>query len=208
MCKTCVIGSFWDGLSQFSQTVSKHPRMHQKTSEMVQKYFQNGKILLKRCAIFFNFLHILMLSYCIQNPDAVDSYWSQDHPTWSNFRMVPYPTVLRLIDLLSDDKYDTVPKQPPPSVPSVPSKQSQKTKAELKQKPAATGGVALSTSSSRTSLHEVPPPDDPLEEQNIWCEMLLLEGRKTNNKIAEGFVWWLDKNLDATIHKVKIIYLS
>ena len=122
--------------------------------------------------------------------------------------MVPYPTVLRLIDLLSDDKYDTVPKQPPPSVPSVPSKQSQKTKAELKQKPAATGGVALSTSSSRTSLREVPPPDDPLEEQDIWCEMLLLEGRKTNNKIAEGFVWWLDKNLDATIHKVKIIYLS
>ena len=57
-----------------------------------------------------------MLSYCIQNPDAVDSYWSKDHPTWSNFRMVPYPTVLRLIDQLSDDKFDTVPKQPPPSV--------------------------------------------------------------------------------------------
>ena len=122
--------------------------------------------------------------------------------------MVPYPTVLRLIDLLSDEKYDTVPKQPPPSVPSVPSKQSQKTKAELKQKPAATGGVAPSTSSSGTSLHEVPPPDDPLEEQNIWCEILLLEGRKTNNKIADGFVWWLDKNLDATIHEVKIIYFS
>ena len=52
------------------------------------------------------------------------------------------------------------------------------------------------------------PPDDPLEEQNIWCEMLLLEGRKTNNRIAEGFVWWLDKNLDSTIHEVKKIYLS
>ena len=120
--------------------------------------------------------------------------------------MVPYPTVLRQIDLLSDAKYDTVPKQPPPSVPT---KQSQKTKAELKQKPAASNeGVTASTSSSGTSLHEVPPPDDPLEEQNIWCEMLLLEGRKTNNKIAEGFVWWLDRNLDATIHEVKIIYLS
>ena len=61
-------------------------------------------------------------------------------------------------------------------------------------------------------LLEVPsmrsPPDDPLEEQNIWCEMLLLEGRKTNNRIAEGFVWWLDKNLDSTIHEVKKIYLS
>ena len=148
-----------------------------------------------------------MKSYCIQNPDAVDSYWSQDHPTWSNFRMVPYPTVLRLIDQLSDDKYDTVPKQPPPSVPTK-QQQSQKTKAELKQKPAATGGVAPTTSTSASSLHEVPPPDDPLEEQNIWCEMLLLEGRKTNNKIAEGFVWWLDKNLDSTIHEVKIIYLS
>ena len=120
--------------------------------------------------------------------------------------MVPYPTVLRLIDLLSDDKYDTVPKQPPPSVPS---KQSQKTKAELKQKPSAsTGGVQASTSSSGSSLHEVPPPDDPLEEQNIWCEMLLLECRKTNNKIADRFVWWLDKNLDAIIHEVRIIYLS
>ena len=126
--------------------------------------------------------------------------------------MVPYPTVLRQIDLLSDAKYDTVPEQPPPSVPT---KQSQRTKAELKQKPTtaaaatgATGGVAASKSSSGSSLHEVPPPDDPLEEQNIWCEMLLLEGRKTNNKIAEGFVWWLDKNLDATIHEVKIIYLS
>ena len=149
-----------------------------------------------------------MWSYCIQNPDAVDSYWSQDHPNWPNFRMVPYPTVLRQIDLLSDAKYDTwiIPEQPPPSVPT---KQLQKTKAELKQKPpASTGGVQASTSSSGTSLHEVPSPDDPLEEQNIWCEMLLLEGRKTNNKIAEGFVWWLDKNLDATIHEVKIIYLS
>ena len=120
--------------------------------------------------------------------------------------MVPYPTVLRQIDLLSDAKYDTVPEQPPPSVPT---KQSQKTKAKLKQKPSAsTGSVTASTSSSGTSLHEVPPPDDPLEEQNICFEMLLLGGKKTNNKIAEGFVWWLDKNLNATIHEVKIIYLS
>ena len=78
-----------------------------------------------------------MLSYCIQNLDAVDSYWSQDHPNWPNFRMVPYPTVLRQIDLLSDAKYDTVPEQPPPSVPT---KQSQKTKAKLKQKPSASTG--------------------------------------------------------------------
>ena len=120
--------------------------------------------------------------------------------------MVPYPTVLRQIDLLSDEKYDTVPQQPPPSVPT------KKTKAELKQKPvstSSTGGVVPGTSSSSTSLHEVPPPpDDPIEDQNIWCEMLLLEGRKTNNKIAEGFAFWLDKNLDSTIHEVKNIYLS
>ena len=124
--------------------------------------------------------------------------------------MVPYPTVLRQIELLSDAKYDTVPEQPPPSVLT---KQTQRTKAELKQKPTAaaagaTGGVAASKSSSGSSFHEVPPPDDPLEQQNIWCEMLLLEGRKTNNKIAEGFAFWLDKNLDSTIHEVKIIYLS
>ena len=121
--------------------------------------------------------------------------------------MVPYPTVLRLIDQLSDDKYDTVPKQPPPSVPTK-QQQAQKTKAELKKRPAATGAVAATSSTSSSSLHEVPPPDDPLEEQNIWCEMLLLEGRKTNNRISEGFVWWLDKNLDSTIHEVKIIYFS
>ena len=114
--------------------------------------------------------------------------------------------------MLSDAKYDTVPEQPPPSVPT---NQAQRTKAELKQKPTAapsssgaTGGVAPSKSTSGSSLHEVPPPDDPLEEQNIWCEMLLLEGRKTNNRIAEGFVWWLDKNLYSTIHEVKKIYLS
>ena len=118
--------------------------------------------------------------------------------------MVPYPTVLRLIDQLSDDKYDTVPKQPPPSVPTK-QQQSQKTKAELKQKPAASGGVAPApASTSASSLHEVPPPDDPLEEQNIWCEMLLLEGRKTNNKIAEGFVWWLDKTLIQQFMRLKL----
>ena len=75
--------------------------------------------------------------------------------------MVPYPTVLRQIDMLSDAKYDTVPEQPPPSVPT---KQAQRTKAELKQKPTAapsssgaTGGVAPSKSTSGSSLHEVPP---------------------------------------------------
>ena len=59
MCKSCVIGPFGDGLNQFSQTVSRYPRMHPKTSEMVRKYFQNDKILPKRfqngaqfCSIF------------------------------------------------------------------------------------------------------------------------------------------------------------
>ena len=112
--------------------------------------------------------------------------------------MVPYPTVLHLVEGLSDNLYNTIPAQPPPSVP--------KTKAALKQQ--SQEQPQPSKSSSGTELHEVPPPDDPLEEQSIWCEIMKLEGRKTNNKIADGFVNWCKTNMDSIVLEVNIfIYM-
>ena len=111
--------------------------------------------------------------------------------------MVPFPTVLHLVEGLSDNLYNTIPAQPPPSVPSV-----TKTKAELKQQ--SKEPPQACKSSSGTELHEVPPPDDPLEEQSIWCEIMKLEGRKTNNKIADGFVNWCKTNMDSIVLEVKI----
>ena len=108
--------------------------------------------------------------------------------------MVPFPTVLHLVEGLSDNLYNTIPAQPPPSVP--------KTKAALKQQ--SQEQPQASKSSSGTELHEVPPPDDPLEEQSIWCEIMKLEGRKTNNKIADGFVNWCKTNMDSIVLEVKI----
>ena len=111
--------------------------------------------------------------------------------------MIPYPTVLHQVESLSEDLYNTIPTQPPPSVPV------QKTKAQLKQ---GTGSKESqpqpAKSSSGTALHEVPPAGDPLEEANIWVEILKLEPRKTNNRIAEGFANWLKTNMDSTPHEV------
>ena len=112
--------------------------------------------------------------------------------------MVPYPTVLHQVESLSEELYNTIPAQPPPSVPP------QRTKAQLKQ---GTGSQSSepnlpAKSSSGTELHEVPPDGDPLEEANIWVEILKLEPRKTNNRIAEGFANWLKTNMDSTLHEV------
>ena len=112
--------------------------------------------------------------------------------------MVPYPTVLHLVESLSENLYNTIPAQPPPSV--------HKTKAELKQQ--SKEQPQASKSASGTELHEVPPPDDPLEEQSIWCDIMKLEGRKTNNKIADGFVNWCKTNMDSIVLEVNIfIYM-
>ena len=105
--------------------------------------------------------------------------------------MVPYPTVLHLVQNLSENLYNTIPAQPPPSV---------RTKASLKQQ--SQEQAQASKSSSGTELHEVPPPDDPLEDQSIWCEIMKLEGRKTNNKIADGFVNWCKGNMDSIVLEV------
>ena len=48
-----------------------------------------------------------------------------------------------------------------------------------------------------------PPPDDnPLEEANVWCDILKLEGRKHSNLVAEGFVNHLKKSIDSTLYEV------
>ena len=111
--------------------------------------------------------------------------------------MIPYPTVLHQVESLSEDLYNTIPAQPPPSVPV------QKTKAQLKQGTSSQESQPQpAKSSSGTELHEVPPAGDPLEEANIWVEILKLEPRKTNNRIAEGFANWLKANMDSTPHEV------
>ena len=112
--------------------------------------------------------------------------------------MIPYPTVLHQVESLSEDLYNTIPAQPPPSVPV------QKTKAQLKQGTSSQESQPQSAakSSSGTELHEVPLAGDPLEEANIWVEIMKLEPRKTKNRIAEGLANWLKTNLDSTLLEV------
>ena len=97
-------------------------------------------------------------------------YWNSDHADWDNFRLIPYPTVKRLIDNLDEDLYNTLPSQPPPRPPEYLQQQQQKQKA--------------STTTPSTSASG--PAEDPLEEQSVWCEILKLEGRVSNNKKADG----------------------
>ena len=63
--------------------------------------------------------------------------------------MIPYPTVLHQVESLSEDLYNTIPAQPPPSVPT------QKTKAQLKQGTSSQESQPPAKSSSGTELHEV-----------------------------------------------------
>ena len=113
---------------------------------------------------------------------------------------MPYTAVKRLIENLDDDLYNKLPEQPPPSKQPTASKQP---------KPS-------SSSASKTTTGAKPPAptptDDALEGPNVWCEILKLEGRVSNYKIADGFIWWLDKkNQDTVIYEVNrhllIIYL-
>ena len=136
-------------------------------------------------------MHFLIICTIKQGAEAVDVYWNSDHADWDNFRLVPYPTVKRLIDNLDDDLYNTLPTQPPPRPPAYLLQQQQKQKA------------STTTPSTSTST----PAEDPLEEQSVWCEVLKLEGRVSNNKKADGFIWWLEKNLDSVVYEVTIYIL-
>ena len=61
-----------------------------------------------------------------------------------------------------------------------------------KQQPPSTS----SAPKPQTTLSDTPPPaDNPLEEPNIWCEILKFEGHHHENKVAEGFQTWLKKQL-------------
>ena len=47
------------------------------------------------------------------------------------------------------------------------------------------------------------PADNPLEEPNIWCEILKFEGHHHENKVAEGFQTWLKKTIDSSLFEVQ-----
>ena len=93
--------------------------------------------------------------------------------------------------MLDDDKYNRMPPQTPPSIKNKP--------------PPGVKPKSSAASSSGSTAPSVPPPqpppeEDPTEDQNVWYEILKLEGRKSNNKISEGFVFWLHKNLDSIVY--------
>ena len=119
--------------------------------------------------------------------------------TGTTFKLVPYTTVKRLIENLDEDLYNKLPEQPPPSKQPPPNKQPKASSSSASKTP--TGAKQRAPT----------PPDDPLEEPNVWCEILKLEGRVSNNKIADGFIWWLEKNQDTVIYEVNrdllVIYL-
>ena len=53
-------------------------------------------------------------------------------------------------------------------------------------------------------LYLTPPPaENPIEEPNIWCEILKLDGHLHENKMAEGFQTWLKKTIDSSLFEVQ-----
>ena len=68
-----------------------------------------------------------------------------------------------------------------------------------KQQPPSTS----SAPKPQTTLSDIPPADNPLEEPNIWCEILKLEGHHHENKVAEGFQTWLKKTIDSSLFEVQ-----
>ena len=98
-------------------------------------------------------------------------------------------TVLAKIQDLDEDEFNTLPKQPPVS-----------TKSKKKT-------LKSSQSSSSGSTSSKPTTEDPLEPPNIYCEMLKLEGRVSNNLKAEGLNSWLIKNYDSALYEVQKYFL-
>ena len=103
--------------------------------------------------------------------------------------MIPFQVVMKAIANLDEATWNTLPKQPP---------------LKPRQPGASKPPTPAKPQSSKSSE---PPEEDPLEEQNIWAEILKLEGRQSCNRIAEGFVYWLDKNMDSTVYEVKIFFI-
>ena len=114
-----------------------------------------------------------------------------------------------VVNNLDDRKYNTLPKQPQKQ-PVKSSKKtteptpSQETGSSKQQPPSTSSAPKPQTTLSDTLLAE-----NPIEEPNIWCEILKLEGHLHENKVAEGFQTWLKKTIDSSLFEVqKEIYLS
>ena len=107
-----------------------------------------------------------------------------------------------IVNNLNDRKYNTLPKQPQKQ----PVKSSKKTTEPTPSQETASSKQPPSTSSAtkpQTTLSDTPPADNPLEEPNIWCEILKLEGCHHENKVAEGFQKWLKKTIDSSLFEVQ-----
>ena len=129
-------------------------------------------------------------------------FWNSPHAQFGGFKLVPYATVSSIVNNLDDQQFNSLPKQPDPK----PSKKKPSPKAFPKSSdPSAssskTSGPGQAT--PKTILTDAPPPDNPLEEPNIWCEILKLEGRQHENRVAEGFQTWLKKSLDCSLFEVQ-----
>ena len=107
-----------------------------------------------------------------------------------------------LVNNLDDQLYNTFPKQPypKPSSKGTKPKPPPKTTDVPAPKPSSSSGAT-----PKTTLSDVPPDDNPIEEANIWAEILKLEGRQWENKVAEGFQTWLKKSIDSSLYEVQNI---
>ena len=138
----------------------------------------------------FFILYFLLFS----QPHPVTTFWESDFPTFGGFRSFPYNTVLAKVQDLDEDEFNTLPKQPPVS-----------TKSRKKNpKSSQTSSSGMSSSGSTSSK---PTTEDPLEPPNIYCDMLKLEGRVSNNLKAEGLNSWLIKNYDSALYEVQKYFL-
>ena len=105
-------------------------------------------------------------------------FWASPHPSFGGFRSVPYATVNAIVDKLDDKIYNTLPPQPPVSSTSkspkngVCRKTPKPSKNRAQQTSQATGGGAASKEASKDQISDTPPHDNPIEEPNIWCDIM------------------------------------
>ena len=108
-----------------------------------------------------------------------------------------------IVNNLDDIKYNTLPKQPQKQPVKSSKKTTEPTPSQetgsSKQQPPSTS----SAPKPQTTLSDTPPAHNPLEEPNIWCEILKLEGHHHENKVAEGFQTWLKKTIDSSLFEVQ-----
>ena len=123
------------------------------------------------------------------------------HAQFGGFRFVPYSSVLALVNDLDDRVYNTLPPQPKPKPQAQKGKPSAKKTAS--QAPVVSGSGTSEEPVPRIQLSDTPPDDNPLQEPNVWCSILKLEGRVHQNNVAEGMENWLKKNIDSSLFEVQ-----